>query len=975
MITTRYVDVAFGGGRSAMARALYQYDYGQILRITDLDLPVAYEVHFAEGKTGNSVTQIGNADGVNIPDAMLLKSGSFYAWFYLHETSSDGETRYEILFPVMQRAKPTNETPTPVQQDAITEAIAALNAAVEQTGADVEAAAASASAAADSESNSEAWAVGERDGVPVEPSDPTFHNNSAYYASVAESASQGGEAFALKAEGFAVGEQDGVPVESGSPYYHNNAEFFKNQSSGYSSNASAKASAAAGSALESEGWARGTQDGSEVSSGSPYYHNNAAYYAIDAGASAYNASVSETNAGNSATDAGNAKTAAQNAQGLAEAAKTAADADALKAEGFAVGEQNGSAVASGSPYYHNNASYYATQAGNSATSASGSATSAGADALIAEGWAKGTQNGTPVESGTYFEDNAKYYSEQAEDSATSAESAQTAAESARDAAIAATEDKAPVILDSASGAIVSISDGAGGMNARSLVAAFSPVQDLHGYENPWPAGGGANILNPAYVFAYSSTATYGLLTSVDGDVVSITGTYTGTSATPQFRILKYKIDGVETEIDFSLKPFGVTATDAGYINLLGKADTNTTITIALKNLVTDTTYDIKFRIVGYTGTAPTAWSPYSNICPISGRTGVTVTRTGKNLFDKTNLSGFGFGSGTIVTGSYAGFYCECKGGVTYTLSRASGTATSRFSIGFTKEIPQNNTPLFNAHTPYNNTDLSITATAPDDAKYVCAYFNNSGTTIPDDAAVQLELGSTVTAYEPYSGTTYPVSWQDEAGTVYGGTVDIVSGVLTVTDGVADFDDIQWTEDSARAGVFYGGITGRKNGSDVIACSALTVNNAYVVTNQDNYISGRASYGGGSVFARCTMYESASSFKTGMAGQKIIYELATPQTYQLTPTQIQMLLGANNVWSTGDTVDLTYPCDTRLYIERLTEPTEDDMTANANIASGKFFMIGNSLYYSTAAISAGQSIVVGTNCTAVSLADALNQLNS
>ena len=39
-----------------------------------------------------------------------------------------------------------------------------------------------------------------------------------------------------------------------------------------------------------------------------------------------------------------------------------------------------------------------------------------ADALVSEGWAKGTQNGTPVASGTYFEDNSKYYSEQSEQS-------------------------------------------------------------------------------------------------------------------------------------------------------------------------------------------------------------------------------------------------------------------------------------------------------------------------------------------------------------------------------------------------------------------------------------------------------------------------------------------------------------------------------------------------------------------------------
>lgn len=190
MITTRYIDVAFGGARSAMARALYQYDYGQILRITDLDLPLAYEVHFALTKTGNSVTQIGNADGVAIPDSVLQQSGSFYAWFYLHQTSDDGETRYEILVPVMQRAKPTNQTPTPVQQDAITEAIAALNEAVTQTGLDAAAADASATAAAGSASDAEAWAVGERGGEPVGSSDTTYHNNAKYYAGESASAAQ-----------------------------------------------------------------------------------------------------------------------------------------------------------------------------------------------------------------------------------------------------------------------------------------------------------------------------------------------------------------------------------------------------------------------------------------------------------------------------------------------------------------------------------------------------------------------------------------------------------------------------------------------------------------------------------------------------------------------------------------------------------------------------------------------------------------
>ena len=45
----------------------------------------------------------------------------------------------------------------------------------------------------------------------------------------AETAASSSEADALKSEGFAVGEQDGVPVTSGSPYYENNAEYYKNK--------------------------------------------------------------------------------------------------------------------------------------------------------------------------------------------------------------------------------------------------------------------------------------------------------------------------------------------------------------------------------------------------------------------------------------------------------------------------------------------------------------------------------------------------------------------------------------------------------------------------------------------------------------------------------------------------------------------------------------------------------------------------
>ena len=121
--------------------------------------------------------------------------------------------------------------------------------------------------------------------------------------------------------------------------------------------------------------------------------------------------------------------------------------------------------------------------------------------------------------------------------------------------------------------------------------------------------------------------------------------------------------------------------------------------------------------------------------------------------------------------------------------------------------------------------------------------------------------------------------------------------------------------------------------------------------------------------------TTAEFKSAMSGVQLCYELATPQTYQLTPTEVTTLLGDNTIWAdTGDTT-AEYRADTKLYIERLTAPDSTDMVADANITSGQYFMVGNSLYKATANIANGGQITVGTNCTRVSLAQALNEINA
>lgn len=128
-----------GGSRSSRTSALYQYDYGQVLKFEGLELPTACEVHFSNKELiGTSKTSIATDSEVVIPDEYLTSGEPVYAWIFLHTGETDGETEYKITIPVRKRPEPTDEEPTPQQQSEIGQLISALNSAVTQTGEDVQ---------------------------------------------------------------------------------------------------------------------------------------------------------------------------------------------------------------------------------------------------------------------------------------------------------------------------------------------------------------------------------------------------------------------------------------------------------------------------------------------------------------------------------------------------------------------------------------------------------------------------------------------------------------------------------------------------------------------------------------------------------------------------------------------------------------------------------------------------------------------
>lgn len=154
MNTSKIIRAVVGGGRYTTTAPLMKEDHGLYLKIEGIDLPSVYEVDFSNSrKDGESVTMVGNSDGVLIPTQFIKTGKDVFAFLY-HVGEDYGKTVYTFCIPNHVRPDRTNEQPEPEQQSVIDQTIAALNTAVAQTAQDVVDADASAQSAAESAAES-----------------------------------------------------------------------------------------------------------------------------------------------------------------------------------------------------------------------------------------------------------------------------------------------------------------------------------------------------------------------------------------------------------------------------------------------------------------------------------------------------------------------------------------------------------------------------------------------------------------------------------------------------------------------------------------------------------------------------------------------------------------------------------------------------------------------------------------------------
>lgn len=559
--------------------------------------------------------------------------------------------------------------------------------------------------------------------------------------------------------------------------------------------------------------------------------------------------------------------------------------------------------------------------------------------------------------------------------------------------------------------VQTIADGADNVPMEMTVG-IEPVQDLHGYEYPWVGGAGKNLWGEGDV---SGTQ------AVSVDFVLPAGTYT--------------ISAIPTSSDTD-----DTQCSVGILNV------NTSLATAklnrnARNGATITTNDSSTRLVFYastthsksagdtfsftdiqieSGSSATSYAPYENICPITGHTGVDVTRTGKNL-----LGGNALRDG-VQNAISAATNDETTRSIAFNATAAiNGTFTDKvkfkpntqYTIVFTYQNSATN-PRSNMYVRYTDgTTGNITNPSAKDTKYTCvvvteagktvAYVsksNNSGrTTLYYDESGIFEGVLTAQDFEPYDGNTYSITFPSSAGTVYGGTLKVNkdgTGVLTVETVFHEFDGTESTSDIARVAnpvirlnsSTFGGLTINNTKSTDIHNAKIVESSMFKRSGVGAWasIDGQGLFG---VISNTPWFSINNSFtdandviswfasmKNAGTPLQMCLELVTPVTYQLSAPIIRSLLGTNNVWAdTGDILELNYAADTKLYISKeldasrklmeliITANREDSMTATKAYTTGNLLIVNGTLYKATTSIANGATLTVGTNVTATTVA--------
>jgi hypothetical protein len=295
----------------------------------------------------------------------------------------------------------------------------------------------------------------------------------------------------------------------------------------------------------------------------------------------------------------------------------------------------------------------------------------------------------------------------------------------------------------------------------------------------------------------------------------------------------------------------------------------------------------------------------SNVRPISGFSSVNVKRTGKNLLPPLSEE---------ATSRNVTFTPRTDGGIDL-----SGTATGGVAV---VDLGRSENLWLNAGTYFVNESTSLyIITVFDETSGTATVLKSGGGSftitsrtkvfvrlgIPNGTAtgttvyIQLELGSSATTFSQYAGDEVTITLGQ---TVYGGSLNVTTGKLTITHKVITVEAVRnlaihtnniyyWIVDLPDTSI---------NGTDVISSHFV---GGRSVSKGNCYITGD-----GQILIivptdqTLNTKELADAWCTENKPQ-FVYPLAEEITVQLSPAEVNTIIGMNNISANTGDVKLTY----------------------------------------------------------------------
>ena len=452
------------------------------------------------------------------------------------------------------------------------------------------------------------------------------------------------------------------------------------------------------------------------------------------------------------------------------------------------------------------------------------------------------------------------------------------------------------VTKTATGNPIEFSDAASAPLVK-CVTQITGSQDLHGYDKPWVGGAGKNKWNEDYT-GISSDIIYKAIYVGDGTFTMSTTAPPQQGAASLFFLSGNVSSGASTTNNgVSLgTPRTITSID-GYVTVAYRA---------FSSEYSPENYETQVE----SGSTATAYTPYSNICPITAYTEGEIEVRGKNLFDK-NANDVAVGyylvvSTGVLTPSQSGYntsgYIPIEPNTYYTKSGASVSADEYCFYDSAKTFISG----------LSRTDTTVLS--PNNAAYMRFDYKASET---DD--IQIEKGSSATAYEPYTSTTHTTTYPTS---IYRGSEDVVNGEVTAEWGyskggtrgaidssrklykIADINDSEFTQAGDVANMISSHFP------------VLSLEGARAANYPSICKYGVTAYVGGFV-------GNETALDALLPDLEIAYKLATHTTESITPTNlpIKSLSGYNHIESSTGEMEVEY-------ITQTYQPLVDLITSSA-----------------------------------------------